>query len=91
MAILRVAAKANPALLLPTILVAAYAGTVDNSSDIVTEIEDVERLGPEGNILELKTPYGTSVAGDDVLRHLRSSFPVDGPKVELVRKPGAWP
>ena len=76
MALIIGAAKANPALLLPTLLVAAYINRNEAHSHITIRLEDVSSLGPGKAILELQEPDGRSIFDDAILRRLQDSMEV---------------
>ena len=74
MALIIVAAKANPALLLPTLLAAAYIKQKDDHSKITIQFMESDSIGPQKAKIELQKRDGRSIFDDAVLYHLQDSL-----------------
>ncbi|PGH18136.1 glutamate-tRNA ligase [Helicocarpus griseus UAMH5409] len=74
MAHLTVAAKANNAFILPTLLAVNYVKQSLPGTDITPIFEDVESIGTQKAKLELKTEDGKTIYDDDVLKHLENIY-----------------
>lgn len=84
MGILIVASKANSALLLPTLLAAAYL-TLIGPEQIAVKYEDVESLGTDDEKLVFITNDGVRLLDDAVIRYfLGSNELLAGGKNDLV-------
>ncbi|EEH39882.1 glutamyl-tRNA synthetase [Paracoccidioides lutzii Pb01] len=71
---LTVAAKANGAFLLPTLLAINFVKQSLPGTVINVEFEDVESIGSQGAKLELKSDDGKAIYDDDVLKHLENIY-----------------
>ncbi|OJD21788.1 glutamate-tRNA ligase [Blastomyces percursus] len=71
---LTVAAKANNAFLLPTLLAVNHVKQTLPGTDITVGFEDVEAIGSKGAKLELKTDDGKTIYDDDILTHLENIY-----------------
>ena len=91
MATLTFAVRANQALLLPTLLVAAYTEQADASNKMTTSFEDAETLSPSGAIMQLTTD-GIAVTRDAIIPKLLETLAVCPPaQRESVRSPHLFP
>lgn len=71
---LTVAAKANNAFLLPTLLAINYVKQTLPGTDVTVVFEDVESIASQGAKLELKTDDGKTIYDDDILKHLENIY-----------------
>ncbi|PGH05301.1 glutamate-tRNA ligase [Blastomyces parvus] len=76
MAHLTVAAKANHALLLPVLLMAAFLNTSsdDSSTHIAIECADADRVGDKRKIISFIAQDGTSFHDEFAFKHLQKNF-----------------
>ena len=74
MALIIVAAKANPAFLLPTLLAVAYIKQKDGRSKIPIQFLELDSIGSQKARIELQKPGGPSTFDDAVFRHLQDSL-----------------
>lgn len=85
MGILTVASKANSALLLPTLLAAAYLALIGSPEPIAVKYEDVESLGTDNEKLVFVANDGNRLLDDAVIRYfLDSNELLTGGKRDLV-------
>ncbi|KAK2766925.1 hypothetical protein FQN54_006240 [Arachnomyces sp. PD_36] len=88
MEFLTVAVKANWAALIPSLLAVTYVKEKDPDSNIATEIQDVEFLGPEKEPISFKTGDGNTLYGDAIISYIRNRYKL--PPVEYSTQVDEW-